>query len=359
MLRRLIPAASLLVAACGGAAPPAPAVPSAREEPTSGLVAAGAPEDLGFVTISASDVGQGDAILIDFGYRQLQDAGSLCRVEWLIDGGPSGRQAMDIMSSVDCELDALVLSHPHSDHYVGATPILEHRFQGIPVVSAVMGSGETRGPPRDDESPSTWTAFVTAMNEAGLELGQLTEGQVLEPAPERRVTVLWAGGQFEDTSQGSDINNDSVVLMLEYAGRRVLLTGDTESEAQTQMLERYCTEQELASEGPCAGLHADVLKVPHHGSDHVSRRFFAAVHPSVALISAGHRNRQYHHPRAEIVEFLLDMGVEVRSTSADGDEDASVRIDANGEMTTEGPEEIFAWRQGDAGWEEATLPTHR
>lgn len=54
------------------------------------------------------------------------------------------------------------------------------------------------------------------------------------------------------------------------------------------MLERYCSPDELAAGGACEALRADVLKVPHHGSDHVDRRFFHAIAPAYALISAGH-----------------------------------------------------------------------
>ena len=186
---------------------------------------------------------------------------------------------------------------------------------------------------------------------------------MLHPAPDVGVRVLWsggaAGGHFHDSDHGPDINNDSLVLMIELAGRRVLLTGDTETEAQAQILERYCTAAELAQGGVCAELRADVLKVPHHGSDHVDARFFRAVAPEVALISAGHRNQQYHHPRAEVVELLLDLGAEVRSTSAEGDLDAWVEIGRDGSLAAHGPGEVFAWREGPGGWEEVLLPIAR
>lgn len=306
--------------------------------------------------MSALDVGQGDAILIDFGYRAPTETG-LCRTEWLVDGGPSTRRAQHIGAGIDCELDAFVLTHPHADHYVGGTTLLENRYMGEPTVGAVYTNGETRGPPRDDDMPSTWAAFAGAAAGAELELTALEEGQVLEPAPGRRVRVLWTGGadggHFPDTSHGSDINNDSLVLMLEYAGRRVLLTGDTETEAQEELLERYCTPEELERDGPCVDLQADVLKVPHHGSVHVSWRFFRAVAPDVALISAGHRNRQYWHPRAAVVQFLLELGAEVYSTSTEGEEGASATISADGELAARGPEgDLEAWSPNhrDGGW---------
>lgn len=50
----------------------------------------------------------------------------------------------------------------------------------------------------------------------------------------------------------------------------------------------------------------DVLKVPHHGSDDVSRDFIAAVEPLVSVISAGDEDarRDFLHPRANLLGLL-------------------------------------------------------
>ena len=69
---------------------------------------------------------------------------------------------------------------------------------------------------------------------------------------ELALTVLGPKKAFQGTD--SDPNNDSVVLMAERNGERMLMTGDIEIEAQ----------QALLNAG--VDLDADVLKVPHHGS---------------------------------------------------------------------------------------------
>jgi hypothetical protein len=53
-------------------------------------------------------------------------------------------------------------------------------------------------------------------------------------------------------------------------------------------------------------LRADVLKVPHHGSDDVSRRFIDTVAPLVSVISAGDEDarRDYLHPRANLLAMV-------------------------------------------------------
>ena len=77
-------------------------------------------------------------------------------------------------------------------------------------------------------------------------------------------------------------NNSSVVLRVNAAGRTVLLTGDIERDAEADLAPRLG--------------HADVLKIPHHGSLTSSTpAFLAALRPTVAIASAG-RSNHFGHP---------------------------------------------------------------
>jgi competence protein ComEC len=95
--------------------------------------------------------------------------------------------------------------------------------------------------------------------------------------------VLAPGRPFVGTS--SDPNNSSLVLRLTVGPTTVLLTGDVEPEAQRDLLARGVE------------VRADVLKVPHHGSDAQEPAFLAAVGAAVALTSVGADNT-YGHPSA-------------------------------------------------------------
>ena len=65
--------------------------------------------------------------------------------------------------------------------------------------------------------------------------------------------------------------------------------------------------------------HVDVFKAGHHGSKNgVSIEAYAAMSPSVALISAGEDNR-YGHPAQEALEALDQAGAEVFRTDTMGD----------------------------------------
>jgi competence protein ComEC len=66
------------------------------------------------------------------------------------------------------------------------------------------------------------------------------------------------------------------------------------------------------------GLHADVLKVGHHGSKNsTTQEFLDAVTPSIAIISAGEDN-PYGHPSPELLERLEASGTRVLRTDRDG-----------------------------------------
>ena len=75
---------------------------------------------------------------------------------------------------------------------------------------------------------------------------------------------------------GTD-NANSVTLLVEYRGQRILLTGDLESPGLGRLL----------AEPP---IHCDVLLVPHHGSRQSNPQGLAAWStPAWAVVSGSHR----------------------------------------------------------------------
>jgi len=115
-------------------------------------------------------------------------------------------------------------------------------------------------------------------------------------------------------------NNDSLVLHLTFGSERLLLPGDAEKQ----------TERDILAENSEAALRADVLKIGHHGSKNSSTPdFLAAVHPSIAVISAGADN-PYGHPSPEVLQRLADLNVRVLRTDRDG----AVRITTDGKKLT-------------------------
>jgi competence protein ComEC len=99
-------------------------------------------------------------------------------------------------------------------------------------------------------------------------------------------------------------NDNSFVLRVVLGANAALLTGDAEHELEAELVARLGGE----------GLHAEVLKVAHHGSRTSSTRaFLEAVSPRIAVVSAGHRNR-FGHPHPLTLAALDEVGAEVRRT---------------------------------------------
>jgi competence protein ComEC len=112
-------------------------------------------------------------------------------------------------------------------------------------------------------------------------------------------------------------NDASVVLLVEVRGVRLLLMGDEERPSQAD-LRRTTT-----------ALHADVLKVAHHGSSKQDEDLVAGLGARLAVVSVGVGN-DYGHPAPSTLRLLQDAGMQVRRTDLDGD--VAVVVDDRGRL---------------------------
>lgn len=237
------------------------------------------------LTVTALDVGQGDAILLE-----VPAGPGTARL--LVDGGPEERVALRALQDRGVRrLDAVVVSHPHHDHTGGLPAVLRHLDVGAVLV------GPAPLDPRDSALSAAEVERVAA--ERGVPVQRLAAGDAFRIG-EARARVL---SPPADGRLGHDLNESSLVLHVAGAHGSALLTGDAEQLAQEWMLRR--PEQ----------LRADVLKVPHHGGNTSSPRFLAAVGPSAALIGVGAGNA-YGHPHPAVLDEL--RGVAVGRTDRDG-----------------------------------------
>lgn len=127
-----------------------------------------------------------------------------------------------------------------------------------------------------------------------------------DPAKLMKIRVLWPAARREKGkisygyygSVGTTVNGNSIVLLLEYGERRILLTGDLNTESMDDILKFY----RQSGQQPENVLRADVYKAAHHGSQHFSLPFLKTVRPSAAVISSGDdRNDVHGHPRAVLM----------------------------------------------------------
>jgi competence protein ComEC len=132
---------------------------------------------------------------------------------------------------------------------------------------------------------------------------------------------------------GDDVNENSIVVMLRYRAFRELFMGDAGEASESRLLalchpeQRRGAAEDMTGGGPSTSLgmtaceddlHADVVKVGHHGSRYASTpTFVAAVHPRIAIISVG-RHNTFGHPAPGTIEAWNDAGADVLRTDRCG-----------------------------------------
>ena len=252
------------------------------------LVALCVPAGLGAqqesVQVTFLDVGQGDAVLVRAPEGQTA----------LIDAGP-GQDLSSAFARWGIEtLDLVVASHPHSDHIGGMWQVLE----SVPI-RYYMDNGQ----------PHTTTTYSVVMQA----LQRWPAITYLEAVPR---TLQLGSVSIHVLPMppyaGSNLNNSSVGLVIEYGEFRAFLSGDSERRELQHFVQ--------------SGVVPDVtlLKAPHHGSDDaVSEGFLRVANPELVVISVGRGNR-YGHPKASAV-YTYDRYAE-----------QVLRTDVHGEITVSG-----------------------
>jgi len=262
------------------------------------------------------DVGQGDSALVVFprGSTMLVDAGG----EIHIGRSPnhaSGQQGVEsdedglekgfdeyaagigemvvsrfLWSLGLRRIDYALATHAHEDHIGGFEAVLRNFGVGELIVG---------------HSPKSSSEFRRLVRRAALEhvrVVSMSQGDKTT-VDGVMIEVLWPPQGDENSKSG---NNDSVVLHLKYGSVSIMLTGDIEGPAETWLCARS------------ADMHADLLKVPHHGSKTSSSdQFIDMVRPSYAVISVGVRSR-FGHPSPAVVNRYRRRGIELLETGRDG-----------------------------------------
>jgi beta-lactamase superfamily II metal-dependent hydrolase len=255
----------------------------------------------GEMTVHFIDVGQGDSILIETASGNI-----------LIDAGNwNGRAVMDYLNGRGItHLDLMIATHPDADH-IGQMPLI---LEALTVDEVWMNGVE-----------STSKTFENTIN-------LIMEKDIVYYEPE-----VGDGIDFGDVAidvlgpvtRTDDANKDSIVTQVTHGAIEIMLTGDAGVKEEASLINRFGQ-----------GLSSEILKLGHHGSNtSTSQAFLDVVNPEAVIISAS-ENNSYGHPHEEVVERLVNAGVDVYQTSQHGDvvfrsDGTTIKlIDANDYPTT-------------------------
>jgi competence protein ComEC len=222
------------------------------------------------------DVGQGDSILIQKGEFEI-----------LIDGGADDSviyKMGEYMKWDDRLVDIVVITHMHDDHYGGIRYLMERYEVGLFLLSTNCG-----------ESCSEFMKYNYI---------EVSEGMSFKYT-DIEIDILWPRVGMID----KNINNDSIVLLVKYLDKEVLLMGDAEREVEKLISNTYGSNI----------LDIDILKAGHHCSNTASTYDFIKItNPDLAICSCGEGNK-FGHPHQEALDTFTNFNIEYYITWEEGD----------------------------------------
>lgn len=261
-------------------------------------------EAKGQLTISMLDIGQGDAVLIQTGAKNiLIDTGD----DKYYEDGKKGKENTQLLTELQKlkidHIDTLVMTHAHADHIGKADKVIAQYGVKELVYNGI---------------PSTSKYFINALKAAkanGTQQVKVKAGDVLDFGNGVSFEIVSPSQSLidEDTAaikakKKVDVNNESVVGRLTFGNFAMLFTGDAEGPVEKDMAASYGKK-----------LKCQVLKAGHHGSKTSSTaEFLKLVQPESVVMSLG-VNNQYGHPHEALLNRLQKQGVKnIYRTDANG-----------------------------------------
>lgn len=249
------------------------------------------PEDK--LRITVLDIGQGDAILLQDGKRNvLIDVGDNRKDDF----GSGGRAALEKALAkagvgADGSIETVIVTHYHGDH-MGNIKWLAGKYKVKNIYDNAM--------PNEKNQIAVW--LNRELRAGHYHSRVLKAGDTVQLGKNYYLEVL-APGDFLNAKTLKNLNNTSLVMKMHYGTFTMLFTGDAEAPVEDALQQKYGDR-----------LRADVLKVGHHGSRTSSiYKFISKVKAKYALISCGNF-AVYHHPNKNVVGSLQHLGARVFTT---------------------------------------------
>ena len=262
------------------------------------------------LVMTCLDVSHGQAILAQLPGKTniLFDAGSLHKSD-------IGRRivAPFLDYSGINKIDAIIISHNDVDHINGIPEIVEHcKVDGVYANDAFFTKADEWG---------TAKFLDERLSKKGFKIQRIDN---LNLDNNTKIKFLWPSEQIAQDIELGD-NDKSLVSLIEFAGKKILLCSDIEKFAQRELLRVI------------PNLVADVVVVPHHGSTRTSEpAFLESLDADVLIYSCGRDQYERHQ---KIKQEKASQGGnpqknEVKSFYTGGDGAITVCINKEGTIKT-------------------------
>ena len=245
------------------------------------------------------DVGQGDCTFIVTPKNKTI----------LIDGGGSTGSDFDVGESTLLpyildrgykKIDLIVISHFDQDHVGGVLTILRELKVNRVCIS------------KQEEDSENYQEFLKIVKEKNIPVTIVKIGDRIKVENNLYFDILWPK---EEQIEENKINNNAIVMKLNYNNFSMMLTGDIEEVAEKEIVKTYKDKKILKS---------DILKVAHHGSKtSTTEEILNEIEPKVSLIGVG-KNNLFGHPSSEVLKRLENLNSKIFRTDINGEINISV-----------------------------------
>lgn len=280
------------------------------------------------------DVGQGDCIFIEFPDNK----------NMVIDGGKNNstteKAIVDYISNIigqNAKIDYLMLTHTDSDHSGGIDAVFDNfeikrvympftpsGVDNDPVLKKVNELG--KGTLFNNNSYVTTAVYKKFVEKAVTEKSEIffsfdstnnydeklyNDSKSCDIIGDAYSVKFYSPSlefYLKNMSDAANKNNVSPMLVLEFNGKKLLLTGDADDDAEKHFLANTPTDTR----------DVDFLKVAHHGGQQsTSQIFLQTITPTYSVISVG--SNSYGHPTSAVLNRLSAIKSNVLRTDLKGD----------------------------------------
>ena len=246
------------------------------------------------LTIDFVNVGQGDCCVIRTpkGRTFVIDGGTNVSEA---DAKKQGRELIyKYLEKIGVyDIDGVVVTHWHIDDFSGLIPVLK-KFNVNRVYETPIGFPNEFYNEFDQACKKNDVKRITVRAGNKLEWGDEIFVQVLNPE------------DVYGSANHSEINNDSIVLLVRYGKVQVLLCADIQEDAEREVLKYN------------EGIKSQIIKVPDHGAKRsLYKNFFKIVGASDGIISVGAKNK-FNYPSDDALDYFEELGMKIYRTDRNG-----------------------------------------